>query len=138
MIDKKFDFACIYYTNELIVQLEGEDFFSTTMVLPEKLRYIILMLVQNNYTAIGKLGLSEEQMIKAIEHAQKESYEATVNDMVKEGLISYTGMDEKGDYVAQLTEAGKAADGKNQAMIKTALEIRRLYNNEPTPEAPAV
>ncbi len=138
MIDKKFDFACIYYTNELIVQLEGEDFFSTTMVLPEKLRYIILMLVQNNYTAIGKLGLSEEQMIKAIEHAQKESYEATVNDMVKEGLISYTGMNEKGDYVAELTEAGKVADGKNQAMIKTALEIRRLYNNEPNPEAPEV
>jgi hypothetical protein len=138
MIDKKFDFACIYYTNELIVQLEGEDFFSTTMVLPEKLRYIILMLVQNNYTAIGKLGLSEEQMIKAIEHAQKESYEATVNDMVKEGLISYTGMNEKGDYVAELTEAGKVADGKNQAMIKTALEIRRLYNNEPNAESPAV
>lgn len=134
MIDKKFDFACIYYTNELIVQLEGEDFFSTTMVLPEKLRYIVLMLVQNNYTAIGKLGLSEEQMVKAIEHAQKESYEATVNDMVKEGLISYTGMDEQGEYVAQLTEAGRVADSKNQAMINTALEIRRLYNNEPEPD----
>jgi hypothetical protein len=47
-------------------------------------------------------------------------------------------MNEKGDYVAELTEAGKVADGKNQAMIKTALEIRRLYNNEPNAESPAV
>lgn len=133
MTDKKFDFACIYYTNELIVKLNEEDFFSTTMVLPEKLRYIIMMLVQNNYTAIGMLGLSEEQMMKAIERAEKESYDATVNDMVKEGLIAYTGMDANNDYVVKLTDAGRAEDDRNKSMIKTALEIRKLYNSEPEP-----
>jgi len=136
MTNKKFDFACIYYTNELIVKLGEEGFFDTSMVLPEKLRYIILMLVQNNYTAIDKLGLSEEQMEKAIEHAQKESFDATINDMHREGLVSYTGMDDKGEYVLEITEAGRAADDKNKAMISTAQEIRKLYNKEPDVETP--
>lgn len=131
---KKFDFSCIYYTNELIVKLEEEDIFTKNVILPEKLRYIILQLVQNNYDAVGTLGLSEEQMLKAMEHAQKISYEATLDEMVKEGLAAYTGIDDNGEYQMKITEAGKKADDKNKEMIKTAQEIRRLYNQEPPSE----
>jgi hypothetical protein len=130
MTNKKFDFACIYYTNELIVKLEEEDFFAKNIVLPEKLRYIILYLVQNNYEALNKLGLSDEQMTKAIEHARKESYEATLHDMVKEGLVAYTGIDKNGEYTLEITEAGRREDDRSKEMIRVAQEIRALHNKD--------
>lgn len=128
MSNKKFDFGCIYYTNELIVQLYGEKFFEESIILPEKLRYIVLQLVQNNFDAFGKLGLSQEQMEKAIDHANVESYNATLKDMVKEGMVTYKGIDNDGEYVVQLTDAGKERDLKNQEMIKNAREILKIYD----------
>ena len=128
MTNKKFDFACIYYTNELMVQLDEENVFIDSIVLPEKLRYIILQLVQNNYEALDTLGLSQEQLYKAIDHAHKVSYDATLNDMIKEGLVAYTGMDKNDEYTIAITEAGKRENDRNASMIKVARAIRKIYD----------
>jgi hypothetical protein len=136
MSTKKFDFACIYYANELMVKMEEQNLFAENLVLPEKLRYIVMQLVQNNYDALGTLGISEEQTVKALEHAQKLSYQATLDEMVKEGLAAYTGIDDQGDYLIKITEAGKKEDERAQEMIRVAKQIRGLYNQTPPVEPP--
>lgn len=130
MSQKKFDFECIYYTNELINQLIEEDFFLSSLVLPEKLRYIVLQLVQNNYTAINKLGLSQEQMTAAISKATKESFDTTLDGLVKDGLVQYNGIDNEGEYVVTLTENGKKSTKIPDEMVKTAKDIQKLHNGD--------
>jgi len=104
---KKFDFECIYYTNNAITNLDNDGYFVKNMILPEKLRYIILQISQNNYDTHGSVDLSEDQLNSAIKYAHKKSYSATFDDMVKGGLIKYTGIDGNGEYIAALTEEGK-------------------------------
>ena len=104
---KKFDFECIYYANNMISDLDDRDYFVEKMILPEKLRYIILHISQTNYDSHGSIVLSGEQLNGAIKHAHLKSYSDTFDGMVKEGLIMYTGIDEHGEYIAELTEEGK-------------------------------
>ena len=104
---KKFDFECIYYTNNVISRLDDVGYFTETMILAEKLRYIILHISQNNYDEHQSVDLSEAQLGGAVKHAHKDTYTATFDDMVKDGLISYTGIDANGEYIAELTEEGK-------------------------------
>lgn len=111
MNNRKFDFVCIYYANELIFKLHEAQFFSSNMVLAEKLRYILLTLVQNNYMSLGKVSLTEEQMTKAIKRATKEFINHKIDDMAKDGLVAYAGIDGNGEYFVELTEAGRQVDG---------------------------
>lgn len=131
-MNKKFDFECIYYTNSMIEKLQEEKFFEINLILPEKLRYIVLQLAQNNYDALGSFTLSETQLNKAFEHAQMDSFNETIKAMTKEGLLSYTGVDAKGEFTLGLTDAGRAAKVDNDEMIKNAQEIQRIIT-EPDP-----
>ena len=113
-MDRKYDFNCIYYTNELILKLDVDDFYVKNLILPELLRYIILQLVQKNYETTNRVSLTQEQLTKSLEHAHKKSYELTIDDMVKEGMVSYKGIDNDGEYILNITEAGRKFSEERQ------------------------
>lgn len=133
---KKFDFECIYYTNQLIQQLDEEGVYVRDSILPEKLRYIVLQLVQSNYEATGFLGLYQEQMIGAMERAQEMTYKATMDEMLKEGLVEVVGIDKEGEYALRITEAGKKADDESKELLRLAEKVREEFDKHrpPTPE----
>jgi hypothetical protein len=125
MYDRKFDFAVIYFTNELISALTDDGTLQKNYILPEKLRYVILQLVQNNYEATGKLNLSKEQMIKAMDSANRISVGVALDTMVKEGMIEYEGIDPvSGEYsIKVLPGAEKISDEVKQTEPATAAKI---------------
>lgn len=130
---KKFDFECIYYTNQLIQQLDEEGVYTQNGILPEKLRYIVMQLVQSNYEATGFLGLYQEQMIGAMERAQEISYKATMDEMLKEGLVEVTGIDKAGEYSIRITEAGKKADAESKELLRLAEKVKEEFEKHRPP-----
>jgi hypothetical protein len=123
MSTRKFDFEPIYFTNELVSELVDEGVLQKNNILPEQLRYIILQLAQNNYELDGRLSLSKDQMLKAMEQAHKLSTEFVINQMVNEGLVEYDGVTPDGNYTIKFTKKGEevgqeTTEGKVMQIIK--------------------
>ena len=107
MDNNKFDFKCIFYTNNLISVLVNKTDFNETGINPENLRYIILQLSQSNYENTGNEIINEEQYNKALEKSHKDSLKETLDVMLKDGLIEISGIDDNGEYIMELTKTGK-------------------------------
>jgi hypothetical protein len=125
MYDRKFDFAVIYFTNELISVLTDDGTLQKNYILPEKLRYIILQIAQNNYEATGTLNLSKEQMIKAMDKANQISVGIALDTMVKDGMIEYEGINPvTGEYsIKVLPSAEDISDEIKQTNPATVAKI---------------
>lgn len=123
---RKFDFEVIYFTNEVVAQLEDEGVLMQHLILPDKLRYIILQLIQNNYDIDQSLSLSKEQLIKALDHANELSVNATMDEMLKDGLIEYDGITNDGECIIKLTEEGEKATEETPETLKMVELIQEL------------
>ena len=132
MQNAKYDFKCIYYVNQIIVDLINENYFIENMIDPETLRYVLYQLVQNNFNSVGRTHISHEQMMGALSFSKQQSLKDIMDDMIKEGLVEYNGIDDNGEYIMRVTEAGMKSyeeDSADHEEIRKSIEaINRVKN----------
>jgi hypothetical protein len=130
MSKRKFDFECIFYANSLISDLAAEKFFLENLIDPEKLRYIVLQLAQNNYDILSIPLISEAQIQGAIDRANKLTIDENIEGMIKEGLAEYDAISPSGEYQLHLTELGEESRENNKAAYQKIIDAINSIPNE--------